>query len=242
MWLDGIYMSAPFYSEFAFTFNEPAAYDDLAFQISTIEKHTRDPRTGLLYHGWDESRQQRWADPVTGCSPHFWSRGIGWFVMALVDVLDHFPRDLPARLELIAVLGRTVSAVAKVQDPETGLWWQVLDQANRPGNYLEASGTSMFVYAIAKGVRNGLLPDAWLSVASRGFEGLLHYLVTVGEEGRLDLRGVCASAGLGGDPYRDGSYEYYVGEQVITNDLHGVGAFILAALEMEIVSVPSAGP
>jgi unsaturated rhamnogalacturonyl hydrolase len=196
----------------------------------------------LLYHGWDESRQQRWADPVTGCSPHFWSRGIGWFVMALVDVLDHFPKDLPARQDLIAVLGRTVSAVAKVQDPETGLWWQVLDQADRPGNYPEASGTSMFVYAIAKGVHNGLLPDARLPVASRGFEGLLHHLVTVGEEGRLDLHGVCASAGLGGDPYRDGSYEYYVGERVITNDLHGVGAFILAALEMEIVSVPSTGP
>jgi unsaturated rhamnogalacturonyl hydrolase len=242
MWLDGIYMSAPFYSEFAFTFNEPAAYTDLAFQITILERHTRDPESGLLYHGWDESREQRWADPVNGCSPQFWSRGIGWYVMAIVDVLDHFPEVRPDRYELIAILERTLAAVARVQDEESGLWWQVLDQPRRPGNYLEASGTSMFVYAIAKAVRNGHLPQIWMPIATRGFQGLLEHLVTLDPQGRVDLHGTCASAGLGGNPYRDGSYEYYVGERVATNDLHGVGAFILAALEMEAVSLRPAQP
>jgi unsaturated rhamnogalacturonyl hydrolase len=159
--------------------------------------------------------------------------------MAIVDVLDHFPGDAPSRPDLSAILERTLTAVARVQDSASGLWWQVLDQAGRPGNYLEASGTSMFVYAIAKAVRNGLIPEAWLPIAARGFDGLLRELVTVDGAGQVNLHGTCASAGLGGQPYRDGSFEYYVGERVATNDLHGVGAFILAALEMESVSVPS---
>lgn len=240
MWLDGIYMAAPFYAEYAATFAEPAAFDDVAFQILTIEKHTRDPRTGLLYHAWDETHTQRWADPVTGCSPHFWSRAIGWFVMAIVDVLDLFPRELPARQELIAILQRTIQAVVRVQDPATGLWWQVVDQVERAANYREASGTCMFVYAIAKGVRRGYLDKSWLAPAARGFKGVIDHLLTVDRHGLVDLHGICASAGLGGNPYRDGSYEYYVGEQVATNDLHGVGAFIMAAIEMETAAVEPA--
>jgi unsaturated rhamnogalacturonyl hydrolase len=236
MWLDGIYMGSPFYAEFATTFNEPDAFDDIAFQVTTLEKHTRDPHTGLLYHAWDESRQQRWANPVTGCSPHFWSRAIGWYVMALVDLLDIFPPDHPARQDFVAILERTLTAVAHVQDEATGLWWQVLDQSDRPGNYLEASGTSMYVYAIAKGVRHGYLDKSWLPVASRAFDGLLNHLVTLDDEGLTNLHGICATAGLGGNPYRDGSYDYYVNEPIVTNNLHGVGAFLLAAIELEDVS------
>jgi len=241
MWLDGIYMGTPFYAEFAATFDEPAAYDDIAFQILAIQKHTRDPRTGLLYHAWDESRQQRWADPVTGCSPHFWSRAIGWYVMAIVDVLDHFPKEHAARQEFLDILVGTLTAVTRVQDEATGLWWQVLDQGHRPGNYLEGSGTCMVVYAIAKAVRNGYLDQSWLPIAARGFEGLLNHLVTIDDKGQIDLHGICSSAGLGGNPYRDGSFEYYVSEPIATNDLHGVGAFILAAVELESALTANTG-
>ncbi|GAB4581091.1 MAG: glycoside hydrolase family 88 protein [Anaerolineales bacterium] len=232
-WLDGIYMGMPFLAEFAKTFDEPALFDDLAFQIISLEQHTRDPQTGLLYHGWDESRQMPWANLKTGCSPHFWSRAIGWYAMAIADVLDDFPPDHPSRGELIAILHRTLTAVASFQDAPTGLWWQILDQGTRPGNYLEASGTSMFVYAIAKGVRKGYLTPPWIDVAQKGFKGLLDHLVTVDDAGTVDLHGICSTAGLGGNPYRDGSFEYYVGEPIITNDLHGVGSFLLAAIEME---------
>ncbi|MCI0395240.1 MAG: glycoside hydrolase family 88 protein [Chloroflexi bacterium] len=241
MWLDGIYMGAPFYAEFAAAFDEPAAFDDLAFQIIALEKHTREPHTGLLYHAWDESRQMPWANPATGCSPHFWGRAIGWYVMAINDVLDFFPPQHPVRSELIAILERALSAVARLQDKATGLWWQVLDQGDRPGNYLEASGTSMFIYAIARGVRNGYLDSGWLPVAVRGFNGLLNHLVTLDDEGRIDLHGICSTAGLGGNPYRDGSFEYYVGEPVITNNLHGVGAFLNAAIELESALTSNTG-
>jgi unsaturated rhamnogalacturonyl hydrolase len=237
MWLDGIYMGSPFYAEYAATFHEPAGFDDVALQITLIEQRTRDPHTGLLYHAWDERRQQAWADPATGRSPHFWSRAIGWYMMALVDVLDFFPPDHPACEQIAAILQRTADAIARVQDEATGLWWQVLDKGGKPGNYLEASGTSMYVYAIARGVRKGYLDAGRLAVADKAFNGLLNHLVATDPDGRFSLHGTCTSAGLGGVPYRDGSFEYYVSEPVATNDLHGVGAFILAASEMESVAI-----
>jgi len=233
MWLDGVYMAAPFYAEYAQVFHEPVGVDDVAHQIVLLERNARDPQTGLLYHAWDESKQQRWANPVTGCSPHFWGRAMGWYAMAIVDVLDYLPATHTARPILGAIFKRAIDAVAAVQDAATGLWYQVLDQGHRAGNYLEASASCMLVYAVAKAVRLQLLPAEHLSVAQRGYAGVLQHFVKIDEQGSVNLTGVCSVAGLGGDPYRDGSYEYYIKEPVITNDLKGVGAFILAAVEME---------
>ncbi len=233
IWLDGVYMAGPFYAQYARTFDEPAGFDDVAHEIILTEQHTRDPKTGLLYHAWDERKQQRWANPETGCSPHFWGRAIGWYAMAIVDVLDYFPQDHPRRPELMTIFARLTEAVAKVQDQASGLWYQVLDQPERAGNYLEASASCMFTYAIAKAVRKGYLPTDWMAVARRGHEGILRDLITVDAQGLVTLERVCSVAGLGGNPYRDGSFEYYVSEPVRANDYKGVGPFILASLEME---------
>ena len=233
MWLDGIYMASPFYAEFAARFDEPEGFDDVARQIVAIEAHTRDPETGLLYHAWDESRSQQWADPHTGCSPHFWGRALGWYAMAIVDVLDYLPEDHGRRAQIMSILQSTMSAVAQVQDPASGVWYQVLNQGDRPGNYLESSASCMFVYAIAKGIRKGILGKEYLTVARQGFDGILAEFVTVDEQGLVTLDGICAVAGLGGKPYRDGSFEYYIGEPVIANEYKGVGPFIMASLEME---------
>lgn len=235
MWLDGIYMASPFYAEYASAFDEPAGFDDVVHQITLLAEHARDAQTGLLYHAWDERKQQRWANPVTGCSPHFWGRALGWYAMALVDVLDHLPCEHAARASVIARLNGVVEAVAKVQDPATGLWYQVLDQGARAGNYLEASASCMFVYAIAKAVRKAYVPIGQLAIAQRGYQGILSRLVSIDDRGGVNLTGVCSVAGLGGNPYRDGSFEYYIKEPVMTNDLKGVGPFILAAIELEDV-------
>lgn len=233
MWLDGIYMAGPFYAEYASLFGGPQDFDDIARQIILIEARTRDPKSGLLYHGWDESRKQRWADPETGCSPNFWGRGMGWFAMAVVDVLDFFPGDHPQRGALISILERTAWAALRVQDDATGLWHQILNRAGSPGNYLESSASAMFAYAFAKGVRKNLLPAGFSAPAARAFRGLLRHRVKRNSDGSISLDGTCAVAGLGGRPYRDGSYEYYVGEKMAIDDPKGVGCFILASLEME---------
>lgn len=234
MWLDGLYMGEPFYAEYALEFGEPEAFDDIARQFILMEQHSRDAESGLLYHGWDESREQRWADKETGRSPHFWGRAMGWYGMALVDVLDYFPASHPKRDSLVAILGRFATAVAGAQEPETGLWYQVLDRPEGKGNYPEASASCMFVYALAKGVRKGYLPEKFMSTARSGYESILNRFISKAEDGLINLEGTVSVSGLGGDPYRDGSYEYYLSEPVVTNDPKGVGAFILAASEMEL--------
>lgn len=233
MWLDGIYMGAPFYAEYAKMFDRPEAFDDIANQIIFVAHHTYDSTTGLYYHGWDESKQQKWADPVTGRSPNFWGRAIGWYAIGIVDVLDYFPNDHPKREEIIAILRDVARGVQNYQDEKTGLWYQVMDQGGREGNFVEASASSMFVYALAKAVRNGYLDQAYLAVAEKGYHGILENLIKVEPEGLVTLTQVCQVAGLGGKPYRDGSYEYYISTPVVDNDLKGVGPFIMASIEME---------
>jgi unsaturated rhamnogalacturonyl hydrolase len=231
MWLDGLYMAEPFYAEYSAVFGENN-WDDIADQFIWMEKHTRDDKTGLLYHAWDESKQQLWADKQTGRAPMFWGRAMGWYAMALVDVLDHFPRDHPKRAELIAILNREMTALEKVQDKNAGVWWLILDMPGREKNYLEASSSAMFTYAMVKGVRMGYLPASFLKSAGRAWAGIQKEFLEKKSDG-LDLIKTIGGAGLGGNPYRKGDYDYYVNERVVTNDPKGVGAFLLAASEME---------
>src|SRR5437764_3615166 len=226
MWLDGLYMGEPFYAEYAATFHEDAAFDDIAKQFIWMEAHARDPKTGLLYHGWDESKQQRWANPQTGLSPNFWARAIGWYAMALVDTLDYFPENHPQRAELIAILKRLAPAIEKYQDRNTGLWYQVLDKQTEKGNYFEASAACMFVYALEKGVRRGYLPESYLAIAQKGYQGILNRFVKTDANGQVNLEGTVGGAGLGGNPYRDGSYQYYIGEKIAAN-LKGTDIYII---------------
>jgi unsaturated rhamnogalacturonyl hydrolase len=239
MWLDGLYMAEPFYAEYALMFHEDTAFDDIAKQFILIERHTRDEKTGLLYHGWDESRKQRWANPSTGRSPNFWGRAMGWYAMALVETLDYFPRTHPKRAELIAILKRLAVAVAKYQDKKAGLWYQVVDKAGAKGNYFESSAAAMFVYALAKGVHKKYLPASYMRVAEKAYRAMLNQFVETKPNGLVDYKGTVSVAGLGGNPYRDGSYEYYLSEKVVTNDPKGYGAFIMAAAEMESVKKKS---
>lgn len=243
MWLDGLYMGQPFYAEWAATFHEPAAFDDIANQFVWMEKHSIDEKTGLLYHGWDESKQQAWANKETGKSPHFWGRAMGWYGMALVDVLQYFPESHPRQKELVAILNRLAQSVTSVQDKPTGLWWDIMNLPNYKNNYLEASASCMLTYTLAKGVRFGWLPDTYTRAANKGFKGILDKFIKTEPNGDINLDGTVSVSGLGGNPdsYRDGSFEYYMSEKVIRNDPKGVGAFIKCATEMELLPTQKLG-
>lgn len=232
MWLDGLYMGAPFYAEFGKTFGEPEAFDDVVNQFVTVHKHTYDSVTGLNYHAWDESREQRWSDPETGLSPHFWGRAMGWYAMALVDALDYIPENQPGRADVINILKEVAAGIKRFQHEKTGLWYQVLDQGDREGNYLESSVSSMFTYTLLKATRLNYIDQQYRSLGEKAYEGILKNFIKVNENGTISLTDVCSVAGLGGDPYRDGSFEYYISEPVRDNDPKGVGPFILASLEM----------
>ncbi|MES1159618.1 MAG: glycoside hydrolase family 88 protein, partial [Bacteroidota bacterium] len=234
VWLDGLYMAQPFYAEYASLFHEDSAFNDITRQFTAIERHARDPKTGLLYHGWDEARLEKWADKTSGLSPQFWGRAMGWYGMALVDALDYFPARHPGRAALLAILQRYAAAIQKVQDPTTGLWWDIVDKPGAPGNYPESSASSMFVYTLAKGARLGYLPAVYGAVAKKGYEGLLQKFLITDAGGQSALQGTVSVSGLGGDPYRDGSYKYYISEKIVTNDPKGLGAFLLAANEIDL--------
>jgi unsaturated rhamnogalacturonyl hydrolase len=240
MWLDGLYMAEPFYAQYSVLTGDQAGLDDVAKQFELIEKHLQDPKTGLLRHGYDESREQKWADKATGLSPQAWDRAVGWYAMALVDVLDYLPAGNARRAALIKDLQRLAPILAKYQDPKTGTWSIVMGQEGQKGNYAEASGSSMFVYALAKGVRLGYLDKKYAAVARKGYEGIVKTFVAT-ENGALAFNGTVSVGGLGGNPYRDGSYQYYLSEPLRKNDLKGVGPFILASTEMEIAQENALG-
>jgi len=245
MWLDGLYMASPFLAHYGKVFNDPAAFDEVVRQILLMDQHAYDPASGLFYHGWDEKRAQVWADPGTGHSPCFWARAIGWYAMAIVDCMDHLPPAHRGVESVNEVLRRLADGLVRHQDPKTGLWWQVVDQGGRERNYLEASASSMFVYAMAKGIHRGYLSrEKYLPAVLKGYEGLVRDLIRTDGDGSVHLTRNCEVAGLGftaanGRP-RDGSFEYYVSEPIVENDLKGVGPFILAGMEME--RLVSAGP
>ncbi len=235
MWLDGLYMGHPFYAQYATVFEDEAtaksSLEDIILQFDLVTQHHKDPVTGLWYHGWDESKTQKWANPETGTSPHFWLRSIGWYSMALVDVLDFIPEDFEGRDRIIQNLNDLANTIVKYQD-KTGLWYQVVDMPDEAGNYLESSGTSMFTYTLAKAVRMGYIPKKYMKNARKAYKGLLKLMIEKDQEGLYNLNQNCAVAGLGGNPYRDGSFTYYVNEPIRANDPKGTGPFILASLEL----------
>lgn len=241
VWLDGLYMGQPFYAEYAKSYNQDSAFNDITRQFVLIEKHTRDAKTGLLYHGWDESKEQQWANKQTGCSPNFWARAMGWYGVAMVDVLDYYPVNHPGKDSIISILNRFVKAIVKVQDAKSGVWYDVLNMPAQPENYKEASASCMFVYTIAKAIRKGYVPATYSLSAKKAYAGIIKQFIERDSTGQTNLKGTVTVSGLGGKPYRDGSFEYYMSEPVITNDPKGIGAFIMCSVEMETAALPKTG-
>lgn len=233
IWLDGVYMQGPFNAQFCMESGDIAGFDDITEQVVKVYRTLKDDKTGLLYHAFDESKGQRWSDPITGLSPHFWGRAIGWYCMAILDILDFLPANHPKRTELISILLSVLTAVLPYQDAG-GMWYQILDKADAKGNYLETSCTAMFAYSLLKAVRTGLSTEAMFKTkALHALEGLKNTYLRKDVQGNLHLGGICSVAGLGGNPYRDGSLHYYFCEPVVEDDFKGVGPFILACLEAE---------
>ncbi|QAY67637.1 glycoside hydrolase family 88/105 protein [Paenibacillus protaetiae] len=224
MWLDGLYMGGVFALQYANSYGEGHLRALALRQERLMRAHMKDGRTGLLYHAWDESRRMPWADPETGCSPEFWGRSIGWYALALTEFIGLLPPADPAREELAAELAALIGALVRYQDERSGLWYQVVDKGGEPDNWLETSCSSLFVYAIASAVRQGVAGGSYLLAASKGFDGLASRMEQ-DSSGRLRMPGICIGTSAG-------DYGNYVTRPTSSNDLHGVGAFIMAAVAM----------
>ena len=241
-WLDGLYMQAPFYAAFASLSGIDSVYDDIVLQFEEAMRNLRDSSTGLLFHAYDASAQMKWAVGKTNHAPHFWARGMGWFSAALVDVLDFFPVQHPKRIILLKMVTQLAKAIQDQQDAETGLWKDVMAYKGKDAekNYWEASAAAQFVYFFAKSVRKGYLPEQFSSAAKKGYKGIQNQFLTSDTDG-LHLVGTVKVSGLGGTPYRDGSFLYYMSEPVIKDDPKGLGATLLAMSEIEMLPTITMG-
>ncbi|MGO4545239.1 glycoside hydrolase family 105 protein [Paenibacillus sp. 2TAB23] len=225
MWLDGLYMGGVFALKYANAYGDESLRALALQQERLMRLHMRDEKTGLLYHAWDESRQMPWADPETGCSPEFWGRSLGWYGLALAQFLDELQDGEAGRAELEAMLSEFAAALVRYQDTESGLWYQIVDKGHMPDNWLETSCTCLFVYTLAKAYKLGLADDTVLAAARRGYEGLVRVVQSNNQEGFV-LPDICIGTSAG-------DYESYVTRPTCENDLHGVGAFVMACVEME---------
>lgn len=234
VWLDGLYMAQPFYTRYETRLNDKKNYPDIINQFKNVRRIMFNETKKLYYHGYDSSRTMFWANKETGLSKNFWLRATGWFVVSIVDVIDYMDKDEPARNDFFfPLLKETVDGLLKYQDEESKLFFQVIDQGHRPGNYLEASGSSLLAYSILKGARLGALDESYVQVGKDIFDGIVHKYIK-DNHGDLNMGGICLVAGLGPDHNlrRDGSFDYYISEPVVENDAKGVGPFIMAYTEI----------
>ena len=232
MWLDGIYMGDVFSTQYAKLFNQPSWYDEAIHQIKLIAQHTTDSETGLMYHGWDESKNKVWAHPEKGTSPSFWGRAIGWYMMALVDCLDYIPENHPERKELITIFQKLSKSLLKYQDPKSNLWYQVVDKGSAEGNWIETSCSAMFTYAYAKGFRKGYLEKAYETTSRKAFDSLIKNYVYFDDAGRLYLDQT-VKVGTLNIKNSKGDYNYYITSERRINDYKGLGALLFAAIELD---------
>ena len=254
VWLDGIFMGLPYYALTASMLQPPhearKVYDDAVQQVITTYRRTLDPQTGLNRHAWDETHEMFWADPQTGLSQHCWGRAQGWYTMALIELLDVLPENYERRQEVVELLKKDLTAVIQWQDPTSGVWYQVMDAPEREGNYLESTCSSMFAYALLKASRKGYVDSTFREAGVKAYRGILNHFIRVNEDETISLTHCCSVAGLGPgisekvrlaapnvkeNRRRDGSFGYYLSEPVRDNDAKGIGPFIWASLEMEML-------
>ncbi|MBP3361829.1 MAG: glycoside hydrolase family 88 protein [Clostridia bacterium] len=226
MWMDGAYMVGPLSAMYS-RFGDYTLLNRAIEQIMIMNKHIKDTKSGLYFHAWDPSKEAEWADPETGLSEQIWSRAVAWYAVAILDILDYVPDNHPKRSKLIEIEQDLLKALSKVQDKESGLWYQVLDKPGHDGNWIESSGTCLFVYSYAKAIRKGIVGKEYKDILMRGYNGIKNILYT-DDEGHLVLDLVCA-----GTCVESGSYDHYINCKTVKNDLHGAGAFILMCAEME---------
>ena len=233
-----------------------AIYDDAVNQLKITYQRTLDPKTGLNRHAYDETRKTFWADKKTGLSQHCWGRAQGWYTMALIEVLDALPEDYARRSEVIDLLVKDFDAILKWQDKKSGVWYQVMDSPDREGNYLESTCSAMFTYALLKAYRKGYVGDKYRDAGIRAYKGMIQNFIKVNPDKTISLTNCCSVAGLGPaatpeveaamkqvnpkgsvkeNRRRDGSYAYYLSESIRDNDAKGIGPFIWASLEMEML-------
>lgn len=231
MWIDGLYMAEPFYTQFTVKYENGKNLEDVARQFELVQNHILDQKSGLVFQAWDESKEIAWADKQTGTSPTIWGRGIGWYMIALVETLDYFPKSHPKYKVLVGYLNQIAKNVNQYKS-DSGLWYQVADKPEQLGNYVESSASGMIIYAFAKGADKGYLPSFYKSTAKKSFDSFVKEFIKVDKKGEVNIINSSSNIGLGGKPFRDGTNDYYLTSKRKDNGAIAYGAFLLSAIEL----------
>lgn len=226
MWMDGAYMAGPLSVMYADRFGDEILRERAIKQILIMDEYIKDKKTGLYYHGWDDSKKECWSDPKTGLSGQFWGRAIGWYAVAILDMLDYIPEDHPTVCKLKQIEADLLKSLARYQDKKTGLWFNVLDKGDCPDNWVESSCTNLFIYSYAKALRKGIIGKEYEKVLNKAYEGIENILY-YDEDGNIVIDNVCEGCCID-----EGTYEHYITRPRVKNDLHGIGAFLLMCSEM----------
>ncbi|MBQ4161253.1 MAG: glycoside hydrolase family 88 protein [Clostridia bacterium] len=228
VWMDGAYMAGPLCVLYAKRFGDTALRERAIHQIFIMNEHTKDEKTGLYFHGWDPTKAAEWADPETGCSQEIWGRAVGWYAVAILDILENIPQNHPAVAQLKKIELDLLRALKKYRHPESGLWCQILDKPERKDNWIESSCSNLFIYSIAKAIRMGIADrDEFSDMLETAYNSSIALLYN-DADGYLVIDHVCE-----GTCIESGTYGFYIHRKKIKNDLHGAGAFILMCAEMQ---------
>lgn len=230
VWLDGLFMAQVFYMRYETKWNQNKNYSDIRMQYENVRKIMFNEKTKLYYHGYDSSRESFWCNKKTGLSKGYWLRALGWYVTSIVELLGDMDSTHEDYSFYSSLLKEAMDGILQYQDPKSKMFYQVIDQMDREGNYLETSGSAMMAYTLLKGTRLGVLPKEYQSIGLEIFDGICNTYLTI-KDGKINLGGICLLAGLGNALFRDGSFEYYISEPIVENDAKGVGPFIMAYIE-----------
>lgn len=224
MWLDSLYMGSPIQAMYARKYDKPEMFDTLVRQAVLMKENMQDKNNGLMRHAWDHGRHAPWCDPSNGLAPETWGRAMGWYVISILDIYEQMPEDYPLRETLAEIEREVIAAVAKYRDRTTHMWYQVVNMTNMRDNWTETSCSCLFTYAMAKGVRLGILDEGYLDMAKESFAGIISHGISIrGDD--LFVERVCVGTGVG-------TYDYYISRPTAENDLHGMGVFLLMCAEM----------
>ncbi|MDE5584223.1 MAG: glycoside hydrolase family 88 protein [Ruminococcus sp.] len=230
VWLDGVYMALPFMVEYAEISGKNQLYKDVFRQLENIRTIMREEKSGLYFHGYDERREQFWADSVTGLSAEFWLRSMGWLVSGLADICEKISKKEKLYALCADMLCGLLESLSACVNPD-GTMCQLPLNPEISGNYTETSGTLLFAYSAVKSYRLGIVGEEILQSGAKAFNSVTEKYISFNEI--PVLKNICLCAGLGGNEKRDGSAEYYLSERVTENDAKGIAPYLMAYAEIK---------
>lgn len=228
VWVDGVFMGQMFLARYGkYIADREFCFGEAARQLILIKEYCEKNSSGLLLHAWSGNRKADWVCADNNCSPEVWSEGLGWYALILAEVLELYPEKHPEKGRLVHQLKLLLDSLKKHQDPNNGLWYQVVDKEDSPGNWNDTSGSAMFVYAVSKAMEMGYADRKTFGpVVEKGYKGILDK-AKINSQGLVDIVDACDGLCV------QKTYEAYIRHPRTVNAKEAVAAVLWASCQVE---------